>query len=196
MIFIGKGVTVEPNVVLDASNGSIYLDDYSKVMANTVIKGPVYLGKNSIVKVSAKIYEGTSVGKVCKVGGEIEETIFQGYSNKQHDGFIGHSYIGEWVNLGADTNNSDLKNNYKTVKVYFYPEEKYIDKNLQFFGMIIGDHSKSGINTIAKATPGRLSARIWCTWTGVPLFGETRSGSTVRRETLSRYTVRSGCGPP
>ncbi|MBC8525948.1 MAG: hypothetical protein ISS28_04070 [Candidatus Cloacimonetes bacterium] len=148
MIFIGKGVTVEPNVVLDASNGSIYLDDYSKVMANTVIKGPVYLGKNSIVKVSAKIYEGTSVGKVCKVGGEIEETIFQGYSNKQHDGFIGHSYIGEWVNLGADTNNSDLKNNYKTVKVYFYPEEKYIDTNLQFFGMIIGDHSKSGINTM------------------------------------------------
>ncbi len=147
-IFIGKDVTIAPNVVLDASAGPIFLDDNSIIMANAVIFGPAYIGKNSIIKVGAKIYHGVSVGKVCKVGGEVEETIFQGYSNKQHDGFLGHSYVGEWVNLGADTNNSDLKNNYKKVKAYFYPERKYINTGMQFFGMIIGDYSKSGINTM------------------------------------------------
>ena len=146
-IFIGKDVSIEPNVVLDATKGSIFIDDKARLMSNCVIKGPVYIGKNSVVKVGAKIYSGTSLGKMSKVGGEIEETIFQGYSNKQHDGFLGHSYLGEFVNLGADTNNSNLKNNYKTIKSYFYPMKKFIDTNLQFFGMVIGDHSKSGINT-------------------------------------------------
>ena len=147
-IFIAKDVTVLPNVVLDASDGPIFLDDHSTIMPNVVIYGPAYIGKNSVIKVGAKIYQGLSIGKFCKVGGEVEQTIFQGYSNKQHDGFLGHSYIGEWVNLGADTNNSNLKNNYKKVKVFFYPEGKYTDTGLQFFGMIIGDHSKTGINTM------------------------------------------------
>ena len=116
-------------------------------MANAVIIGPAYIGKNSTVKVGAKIYEGTSIGPVCKVGGEIEESIILGYSNKQHDGSLGHSYLGEWVNLGADTNNSDLKNNYGNVKVFFYPKESQVDSQTQFMGMIVGDHSKTGINT-------------------------------------------------
>ncbi|MCK4358454.1 MAG: hypothetical protein KAW92_06880 [Candidatus Cloacimonetes bacterium] len=147
-IFIAKYVDIAPNVVLDADDGPIFLDDHSTIMPNVVIYGPAYIGKNSVIKVGAKIYQGLSIGKFCKVGGEVEQTIFQGYSNKQHDGFLGHSYIGEWVNLGADTNNSNLKNNYKKVKVFFYPEGKYTDTGLQFFGMIIGDHSKTGINTM------------------------------------------------
>ena len=147
-IFIAKNVTIAPNVVLDASEGPIFIDDNSTIMPNAVIYGSAYVGKNSLIKVGAKIYQGVSIGKFCKVGGEVVNTIFQAYSNKQHDGFLGHSYIGEWVNLGADTNNSNLKNNYKKVKVYFYPERKYIDTELQFFGMIIGDHSKTGINTM------------------------------------------------
>ena len=146
-IWIGDGAEMKPNVVLDASEGPIVIDENAVIMANAVIIGPVYIGKKSRIKVGAKIYEGTSVGPVCKVGGEVEETIFQAYSNKQHDGFLGHSYIGEWVNLGADTNNSDLKNNYKTVKSYFYPSRKKIDTGNTFVGTVIGDHSKTGINS-------------------------------------------------
>ena len=145
-IFFGKGVKIEPGVVLDATDGPIMLDDGAYVMANAVIKGPVYIGKQSTVKVGAKIYEGTTVGKVCKVGGEIEETIFQSYSNKQHEGFLGHSYIGEWVNIGADTNNSDLKNNYAPVKVFYYPSRNFKNSGSQFFGAVFGDHTKTGIN--------------------------------------------------
>jgi len=146
-IWIGDGVEMKPNVVLDASEGPIVIDENAVIMANAVLIGPVYVGKNSRIKVGAKIYEGTSVGPVCKIGGEVEETIFQAYSNKQHDGFLGHSYIGEWVNLGADTNNSDLKNNYKSVKTYFYPQKKKIDTGNTFIGTTVGDHSKTGINS-------------------------------------------------
>jgi UDP-N-acetylglucosamine diphosphorylase/glucosamine-1-phosphate N-acetyltransferase len=147
-IFIGEDVIIEPNVVINAQEGPVFLDNKSVVMANAVIKGPAYIGENSIVRVGAKIYPGTTIGKVCKVGGEIEESIIQAYSNKQHEGFLGHSYIGEWVNIGAGTNNSDLKNNYNPVKVYFYPDDKVVDTGMQFFGIIIGDHSKTGINTM------------------------------------------------
>ncbi|MEJ2637882.1 MAG: hypothetical protein P8184_21680 [Calditrichia bacterium] len=101
---------------------------------------------STAIKIGAKIYEGTSVGEVCKVGGEVEESIFQSYSNKQHDGFLGHAYIGEWVNLGADTNNSDLKNNYGNVKVNF--GGAMVDSGSMFVGLAMGDHSKSGINTM------------------------------------------------
>lgn len=147
-IFIGEDVVIEPNVVLNAQDGPIFLDNRSVIMANVMIKGPSYIGKASIIKAGAKIYPGTTIGKFCKVGGEIDESIIQAYSNKQHDGFLGHSYIGEWVNIGADTNNSDLKNNYAPVKVYLYPKDKVVDTTLQFFGVIVGDHSKTGINTM------------------------------------------------
>lgn len=145
-IFIEKDVTLEPGVVLDARLGPIVLDEKSHIMANSVLKGPVYIGKNSRINVSAKIYEGTNIGKVCKVGGEVEETIFQSYANKQHDGFLGHSYVGEWVNIGADTNNSNLKNNYQPVKAYFYPTRNFKNTEMQFFGSVFGDHTKTGIN--------------------------------------------------
>ena len=146
-VWIGEDVTLKPGVIIDASEGAVVIDEGATVMHNAVLIGPLYVGKNSKIKVSAKIYEGTSIGAVCKIGGEVEESIIQSYSNKQHDGFLGHCYLGEWVNLGADTNNSDLKNNYKNVKVYSYPDGKKIDSGTQFMGAIIGDHSKTGINS-------------------------------------------------
>lgn len=146
-VWIGEDVTLNPGVVVDASNGAVVIDSGVIVMHNAVLIGPLYIGKKSKIKVGAKIYEGTSIGAVCKIGGEVEESIIQSYSNKQHDGFLGHCYLGEWVNLGADTNNSDLKNNYKAVKVYSYPDNKKIDSGTQFMGAIIGDHSKTGINS-------------------------------------------------
>jgi len=136
-----------PGVIIDATNGPVISDENVKIMANSVIIGPVYIGKNSTIKIGAKIYEGTSIGPVCKIGGEVEGTIFQAYTNKQHGGFLGHSYLGEWVNIGAGTNNSDLKNNYKNVTIYFHTEGKKIDSGSQFIGTFIGDHTKTGINS-------------------------------------------------
>ena len=145
-IYIGKDAVIKPGVILDADEGPIYIDQGAEIMHNAVIQGPCYIGKNSKIKIGAKIYEGTSVGEVCKVGGEVEESIIHSYSNKQHDGFLGHAYLGQWVNLGADTNNSDLKNNYGNVKVFVNGE--LIDSGSMFVGLTMGDHSKSGINTM------------------------------------------------
>jgi len=145
-IWIGDAVTMKPGVIIDATDGPVIIDENATIMSNAVIVGPTYIGKSTLIKIGAKIYEGTSIGKVCKIGGEIEDSIITSYSNKQHDGFLGHSYLGEWVNIGADTNNSDLKNNYKNVKMYHYPAKKKIDSGTKFLGCVIGDHSKIGIN--------------------------------------------------
>jgi len=146
-IFIGEGTKVKPGVVLDAENGPIFIDKNVTIMPNSVIEGPCFIGENSIIKISAKIYENTSIGKACKIGGEVEQSIIHSYSNKQHEGFLGHAYLGQWVNLGADTNNSDLKNNYSNVKVIINDSEP-IDTGSIFVGLIIGDHSKTAINTM------------------------------------------------
>ncbi|MFO7896408.1 MAG: putative sugar nucleotidyl transferase [Candidatus Cloacimonadales bacterium] len=146
-IWLGAGCKIAPGVVIDASEGPVILDENVKIMPNAVLIGPCYIGKNSTIKVGAKIYEGTSIGPRCKIGGEVEESIILGYSNKQHDGFLGHSYLGEWINLGADSNNSDLKNNYGNVKLYDYASGDFLDSQSQFMGMIMGDHSKTGINS-------------------------------------------------
>ncbi len=145
-IYIDAGAKVKPNVVLDAEDGPIYIDEGATIMAGACLQGPVFIGAKSAVKMGAKIYEGTSIGEVCKVGGEVEESIIHSYSNKQHEGFLGHAYLGQWVNIGADSNNSDLKNNYSTVKVYVNGE--MVDSGLLFVGLTIGDHSKCGINTM------------------------------------------------
>ncbi len=145
-IFTGKGSKIKPGVVLDAEEGPIYIGEDVTIFPNAVIEGPCYIGRNSKIKVGAKIYENTSIGPVCKVGGEVEESIIHSYSNKQHDGFLGHAYLGSWVNLGADTNNSDLKNNYGNVKVFINDEQ--VDTSSTFVGLTMGDHSKSGINTM------------------------------------------------
>jgi UDP-N-acetylglucosamine diphosphorylase/glucosamine-1-phosphate N-acetyltransferase len=145
-IFLGANTIIKPGVVLDASNGPIYIGSKSVVYPNSVIIGPVYIGNSTLIKSLAKIYENVSIGDVCKVGGEVEDAIIMSYSNKQHDGFIGHAYLGSWINLGADTNCSDLRNNYGFVKSYVQGE--LINTKTQFLGLIMGDHSKSGINTM------------------------------------------------
>ena len=145
-IRIGKGSVIKAGVVLDAEHGPIIIGKNVLVMPNAVIEGPAFIGDHSIIKVGAKIYHGTSIGEHCKVGGEVEASIIQSYSNKQHDGFLGHSYLGSWINIGADTNTSDLKNTYGTVRVSLNGEP--IETGMQFVGLTMGDHSKTGINVM------------------------------------------------
>ncbi len=144
-IFLGKNVNILPNVVLDASEGAIIIDDNVKIMSQATIIGPCYIGKNSIIKIGAKIYEKTSIGEWCKIGGEVENSIIQSYSNKQHEGFLGHSFLSEWVNLGADTNTSDLKNTYANINLRI--KDKNFETGKMFLGLFCGDHTKSAINT-------------------------------------------------
>jgi len=163
-IWIADNVSLAPGVVIDASEGPVVLDEGSRVMANSVLMGPLYLGKGSLVKVGAKLYGSTSIGPVCKIGGEVEGCIIQAYTNKQHDGFLGHSYLGEWINLGAGTNNSDLKNNYKPVSYYSYPAASKVDSCSQFLGCLIGDHSKTGIScSINTGTVIGVGCNLWGT---------------------------------
>ena len=145
-ITIGRGSSVKPGVVLDAENGPIIIGTNVRILPHAVIEGPAYIGHGSVIRIGAKIYENTSIGPVCKVGGEVEGCVLHGFANKQHDGFLGHSYLCPWVNLGADTNNSDLKNNYSSVRVTI--DGKEIDSGSLFAGLIMGDHAKSGINTM------------------------------------------------
>ena len=145
-IFIRNRATVAPGTVLDASGGPIYIAEGVVVMANSTIIGPAFIGEGSTIKAGARIYEGTSIGRQCKVGGEVEASIIDRYSNKQHGGFLGHAYVGAWVNLGAGTTNSDLKNNYSSVDVLINGE--IIDSGEQFVGVTIGDHTKTAINTL------------------------------------------------
>lgn len=144
-VFIARGAKIYPNVVFDTSNGPIIIDEGSIIHPFTIIYGPSYIGRESWI-VGAKIREGTTIGPVCRVGGEVEESIIYGYSNKYHDGFLGHSYVGEWVNLGALTTVSDLKNNYSNVKVYV--DGKLVDTGKLKVGCFIGDHTKTGIGTL------------------------------------------------
>jgi UDP-N-acetylglucosamine diphosphorylase / glucose-1-phosphate thymidylyltransferase / UDP-N-acetylgalactosamine diphosphorylase / glucosamine-1-phosphate N-acetyltransferase / galactosamine-1-phosphate N-acetyltransferase len=144
-IIIEQGAVIKPGTVLDAEDGPIYIGKNVKVFPQSTIIGPACILDGSSIKVGAQIYENTTIGPVCKVGGEVEESIIHSYSNKQHAGFLGHSYLGSWVNLGASTNNSDLKNNYGKVKVHVGSEQR--DTGLTFAGLTMGDHSKSAIGT-------------------------------------------------
>ncbi len=146
-IFLEAGAKVKA-CILNTSDGPIYLAKNSEVMEGSMIRGPFALGENAQVKMGAKIYGPTSIGRECRIGGEVNNSVIFGYSNKAHDGFLGNSVIGEWCNLGADTNNSNLKNNYSTVKIWNYSKEEMIDTGLQFCGLMMGDHSKTGINTM------------------------------------------------
>jgi len=146
-IFVEKGAKVE-YAILNATNGPIYIGKDTEIMENAVVRGPFALCDHSVVKMAAKIYGPTTIGPYCKVGGEVNNSVFFGYSNKAHDGFLGNSVISEWCNLGADTNNSNLKNSYDEVKLWNYPQKTFVGTGLQFCGLIMGDHSKSGINTM------------------------------------------------
>ncbi|MFN3781064.1 MAG: putative sugar nucleotidyl transferase [Candidatus Kapaibacteriota bacterium] len=144
-IKIGRNCKIMPNVVLNASKGAIIIADDVTIHPFSHIEGPVAIGRNTIVKTGSYIYQGSSIGEVCKVGGEIENSILQAYTNKQHHGFVGHSYIGEWCNLGAGTTTSDLKNTYEPVSVRI--ENETFNTGRTFLGLILGDHCRTAINT-------------------------------------------------
>ena len=146
-IFIEDGVSME-FVTLNATDGPIYIAKDCEIMEGSLIRGPFALCENSILKLGSKIYGGTTIGPYCKIGGEVTNSVVFGYSNKGHDGYLGNSLIGEWCNLGADTNTSNLKNNYADVKIWNYEEDKFLTTGEQFCGLIMGDHSKSAINTM------------------------------------------------
>lgn len=129
-------------------DGPIYIDADAEVMEGSHIRGGFYLGEHATLKLGTKIYGATTIGPQCKVGGEVSNSVFWGHSNKAHDGFVGNSIIGEWCNLGADSNTSNLKNNYSNVKIWSYAAADYTDTGLTFCGLIMGDHSKCGINTM------------------------------------------------
>jgi len=146
-ILVGRNVKIGA-CIINAAEGPVVIDDGAEIMDGAIVKGPVYLGKRSVFKIGAKIYGPTSIGNNCKVGGEVTDSVFQAYSNKGHDGFLGHSYIGEWCNLGADTNTSNLKNTYEQVRIWNYATRRFDKTGLQFLGLIMGDHAKTGINTM------------------------------------------------
>ncbi|QBO57328.1 GlmU family protein [Chryseobacterium salivictor] len=145
-LFIEEGAEVEFST-LNTKTGKIYIGKNAEVMEGCNLRGPIALCEESKFNLGAKIYGATTVGPHCKVGGEVNNVVIFGYTNKGHDGFIGNSVIGEWCNLGADTNSSNLKNNYAIVKLWNYKAKKFVNTGLQFVGLIMGDHSKSAINT-------------------------------------------------
>ena len=145
-IHIGQRALVEATAVIDAQEGPVYIGEGARIRPHAYLVGPVYIGPGSVVHPFSYIHGGTTIGPMCKVAGEIDGCIITGYSNKQHDGFLGHSYVGGWVNIGAGTANSDLKNTYGPVRVR--PRGREIDTGLTFFGSIIADHVKTGIQQI------------------------------------------------
>ncbi len=161
LIFLEEGAKVEASI-LNTSNGPIYIGKNAEIMEGSIVRGPLAMNESSTLKLGTKIYGPTTLGPHCKVGGEVNNCIFQGYSNKGHDGFLGNSLIGEWCNLGADTNTSNLKNNYGTVKTFSFESMKEEQTDLQFMGLTMGDHSKCGINTMFNtATVVGVSSNIY-----------------------------------
>ena len=146
-VFLEEGAKMEC-AIINASTGPVYIGENAEVMEGSVIRGPFALCESSAVKLSGKIYGPTTIGPHSKVGGELNNVVIQAYSNKGHDGFLGNAVLGEWCNIGADSNNSNLKNNYSEVKIWNYVENHFKGTGLQFCGLIMGDHSKCAINTM------------------------------------------------
>ena len=160
-IFIEEGAEVLFST-LNASTGPIYIGKHSQIMEGSLVRGPFSLGEHSVLKMGSKIYGATTIGPHCKVGGEVSNSVISGYSNKGHEGFLGNSVLGEWCNIGADSNNSNLKNNYAPVRLWSYETEGFAKTGLQFCGLIMGDHSKCAINTMFNTgTVVGVSANIY-----------------------------------
>ena len=160
-IFIEEGAVLN-FCTLNASTGPIYIGNEAEIMEGSVIRGPFALGEHAQVKLATKIYGATTVGPHCRVGGEVNNSVMFAYSNKGHDGFLGNAVLGEWCNIGADSNNSNLKNNYEAVKLWDYETERFVNTGLQFCGLMMGDHSKCGINTMFNTgTVVGVSANIF-----------------------------------
>jgi UDP-N-acetylglucosamine diphosphorylase/glucosamine-1-phosphate N-acetyltransferase len=160
-IFLEEGAKLT-FATLNATNGPIYIGKNAEIMEGCVVRGALAMCENSVLKLGAKIYGATTLGPYCKVGGEVNNAVLMGYSSKGHDGFLGNSVLGEWCNLGADTNNSNLKNNYAEVKLWDYETGRFAKTGLQFCGLMMGDHSKCGINTMFNTgTVVGVSANIY-----------------------------------
>lgn len=161
LIFLEEGAKVEASI-LNTNDGPIYIGVNAEIMEGSIVRGPLALCESAGLKLGTKVYGPTTLGPHCKVGGEVNNVIFQAYSNKGHDGFLGNSVIGEWCNLGADTNCSNLKNNYSSVSTYSYETKSMEQTDVQFMGLMMGDHSKSGINTMFNtATVVGVSANVF-----------------------------------
>lgn len=201
-IFLEEGAKVEL-ASLNASAGPIYIGKNTEIMETSVVRGPFALCNHSTLKIGAKIYGPTTIGPHSKVGGEVNNSVIFGYSNKAHDGFLGNSVIGEWCNIGADTNTSNLKNNYAQVRLWNYDTENFAHTGLQFCGLMMGDHSKCGINTMFNTgTVVGVSANIfgsgfprnfipsfsWGGAAGMTTF-KTDKAFEVAREVMKRRTL-------
>ncbi|MBE7629573.1 GlmU family protein [Tenacibaculum piscium] len=160
-IFIEEGAKLT-FATLNASSGPIYIGKNAEIMEGVVVRGALAMCESSVLKLGAKIYGATTLGPHCKVGGEVNNSVLMGYSSKGHDGFLGNSVLGEWCNIGADSNNSNLKNNYAEVKLWSYETGRFAKTGLQFCGLMMGDHSKCGINTMFNTgTVVGVSANIF-----------------------------------
>jgi UDP-N-acetylglucosamine diphosphorylase/glucosamine-1-phosphate N-acetyltransferase len=191
-IFIEEGAILE-FCTLNASEGPIYIGKDAEIMEGSMVRGPFALCEHSTLKMGAKIYTNTTIGPHSKVGGEVNNSVIFGYSNKGHDGFLGNSVLGEWCNLGADTNNSNLKNNYAEVRLWDYETEGFARTGLQFCGLMMGDHSKCGINTMFNTgTVVGVSANIFGSGfprNFVPSFSWGGSGGFTTYKTDKAFEV-------
>jgi UDP-N-acetylglucosamine diphosphorylase/glucosamine-1-phosphate N-acetyltransferase len=202
-VFIAQGAVVEC-AVLNTTNGPIYIGKNAEIMEGSLVRGPFALGEGATIKMGAKIYGDTTIGPFCKVGGEVSNSVILGYANKGHDGFLGNSVIGEWCNLGADTNNSNLKNNYGIVKIWDMATQQYKNTNLTFCGLLMGDHSKSGINTMFNTgtvvgayanifdggfPPKFVPSFSWGGGDGAPIFEKEKAIEVAQRVYARRNLV-------
>lgn len=147
LVFIEEGAVVE-GAFINTRVGPVYVGSHAEVMEGSMLRGPIALCEHAVVNMGSKIYPGTTIGPFCKVGGEVNNVVFMAYSNKAHDGFLGNAVIGQWCNIGAGAVASNLKNDYTPIRLWNYPTHRFLRTNLQFCGLIMGDHSKAGINTM------------------------------------------------
>lgn len=189
-IFIAESAIVE-GVILNTTHGPIYIDRDAEVMEGSCLRGPIYIGQHAIVNMATKIYGATTISTHCKVGGEINNVIIHPYSNKAHDGFLGNSVIGSWCNLGAGCVASNLKNDYTEIKLWDYHSRRFMRTGLQFCGLIMGDHSKAGINTMFN-TATMVGVGVNIHGTGFPRnfvasFSEGSAGTGFTDVALNKF---------
>ncbi|WP_116108235.1 putative sugar nucleotidyl transferase [Lewinella sp. IMCC34191] len=198
-LFISNDVKLEA-CILNVEDGPIYIGRGATVLEGSMLRGPLVIAEDAVIKMGAKLYGATTIGPNCKVGGEISNVVFQANSNKGHDGYLGNAVVGEWCNIGADTNGSNLKNDYGNVKVWSYADQAMIDSGIQFYGIIMGDHSKTAINTMLNTgTVIGFSANVFGAGfppTFVPSFTWGNGVTTYRldkaMETARRMMMRRG----
>lgn len=191
-VFLEEGAKMEC-AIINASEGPVYIGADAEIMEGSMVRGPFALCDHATLKLGAKIYGPTTVGPHSKVGGEVNNSVIFGYSNKGHDGFLGNSVLGEWCNIGADTNTSNLKNNYAEVRLWDYASERFAPTGLQFCGLLMGDHSKCGINTMFNTgTVVGVSANIFGAGfprNFIPSFSWGGSGGTTTYKTVKAFEV-------